>query len=87
MDKEQEPINWHQSPEELFSSEKKQLGENTEKILGAWRRIGISSEGQAVKEWITQQILKPVGPGSLHTYYCGTQDTFKLILELMKPEK
>lgn len=83
---EQDQQDWHQPVSELFKEEKKKLSDETEKILSAWRIVGISSEGQFISRWLLQQVLKPVGPNNTHEYYAGTQDTFKLILELMKPE-
>jgi hypothetical protein len=70
--------------EQLFSKERDKANEKTEAILAAWRKIAVSPEGEKAKDWLMCQVLKPVGATSGHQYYAGTQDAFKLILELMK---
>lgn len=80
------PTNWHLPPEHLFKEERDELLKSSEEILSAWRVVGASKQGDAIKKWLTEQVLKPVGPDTSHTYYAGTQDAFKTILAIMKPE-
>ena len=85
----QDPINWLDSPDQIFGEEREKANNEVKILLQAWEMVGTRVEGERIKNWLLKQILKPLGPqhNGSHAYYSGTQDAFKLIYDLINNKK